>query len=469
MRSWDRRRSTSVGVRGLLLTLVIVALGCEFPSLTTPDDAPEYDPNKLLTDEQLRTPVDPDAQWVDPSWATWIQEHNHPIRSLVSNDFSDLQFLKPLLQGKRLVQLGEGWHGMRENSQMKVRLIKFLHQEMGFDVLAWESPIYGCYSANDQIGRETPYQLMQRCAYGVWWTSEVQDMFEYLVEARDAGNPLTLAGFDIQEKLGLTHVSERPAFLRGVVARVDPDYADEVLTMDTEFVVALRSFSDFETYSREKGDSLPQAYEALAIFLQDHHQAFVDAGPRAAEEAMVAARIGRSMLPYIQCALAEDVWEQWLYRDPAMADNVSFLLDELYPDKKIVLWAANGHIFHRNTDIPVYQEQNARSMGTWLVERHRPEMYTVGFYQYKGQAYNLNREIYTVLSPPPNSIEAVFYRARRKYLFVDMLGETQNAGNSWMFEPLNTLLGGLSLVQMVPRDQQDAILFIHTISPADYF
>lgn len=106
----------------------------------------------LLTDEELLTEADPSAAAVDPATASWVRQNSRPIRSLTSDDYQDLQFLKPLLEGKRIVQLGESGHGVAEFNLAKVRLTKFLHKEMGFDVIAFESPLYECYRA-DQLLR----------------------------------------------------------------------------------------------------------------------------------------------------------------------------------------------------------------------------------------------------------------------------------------------------------------------------
>ena len=45
------------------------------------------------------------------------------------------------------MQLGESGHGVREFNLAKVRLIRFLHEEMGFDVLAFESGLFECWQA----------------------------------------------------------------------------------------------------------------------------------------------------------------------------------------------------------------------------------------------------------------------------------------------------------------------------------
>ena len=117
----------------------------------TPFEPVELNPypmDRLLTNDELWTKKDPNAHYVKPEWVRWIIQNHNPIRSLFCDDFSDLQFLKPLLENKRIVQLGESSHGVAQFNQAKVRLIKFLHQECGFDIIAFESPIFGCFYAN---------------------------------------------------------------------------------------------------------------------------------------------------------------------------------------------------------------------------------------------------------------------------------------------------------------------------------
>ena len=67
------------------------------------------------------------------------REHAYRIKSITpvhedieSNSFTDLDMLKPLLQDKRIVFLGESSHGVAEFNLAKTRLIQFLHKEMGY-------------------------------------------------------------------------------------------------------------------------------------------------------------------------------------------------------------------------------------------------------------------------------------------------------------------------------------------------
>ncbi len=98
--------------------------------------------------------------------------------------------------------LGESAHGTAEFSTAKTRLIKFLHREMGFDVVAFESSMSGCDAANRRIGALPPVLVMRSCAFGTWHTQEALGLFEYLDAERRAGRRLDLAGFDIQNSSG---------------------------------------------------------------------------------------------------------------------------------------------------------------------------------------------------------------------------------------------------------------------------
>jgi erythromycin esterase len=55
----------------------------------------------------------------------------------------DLESLRELIADMRIVLLGEQTHGDGATFDAKVELIKFLHDELGFDIVAFESPLYG--------------------------------------------------------------------------------------------------------------------------------------------------------------------------------------------------------------------------------------------------------------------------------------------------------------------------------------
>jgi erythromycin esterase len=63
-----------------------------------------------------------------------------------TNNFDDLEFLKDFIKEKRIVCLGEEWHGNETFNEVKNRIVKYLHKELEFEVIIFESGIYGSYS-----------------------------------------------------------------------------------------------------------------------------------------------------------------------------------------------------------------------------------------------------------------------------------------------------------------------------------
>src|SRR5690349_16563489 len=63
-------------------------------------------------------------------------------------DFTDLVPLKAFFGNARIVLLGEQSHGDGTTFSTKIRLIKFLHDRLGFEVLAFENGIFDSFLAS---------------------------------------------------------------------------------------------------------------------------------------------------------------------------------------------------------------------------------------------------------------------------------------------------------------------------------
>lgn len=136
---------------------------------------------------------------------TSIQPEPASSQKIPSNKFEDLAMLKPLLHDKRIVFLGESSHGVAQFNLAKTRLIQFLHQEMGYNVLAFESGLGDVMNAQGKIDKQAALQTMKDAIFGVWWTKETLPLFEYAKTTQATEKPLVLAGFDIQQQGAFTN------------------------------------------------------------------------------------------------------------------------------------------------------------------------------------------------------------------------------------------------------------------------
>lgn len=405
----------------------------------------------------------------DSGWIAWLREHHHPLRlqtAGASDDFADLQFLKPLLEGRRIVQIGESHHSVAEYAAVKTRLIKFLHQELGFDVLAFESSIYECFAAD--LRQLSATDALFSTIFGVWAFEEVLPLFEYLKATQASARPLAFAGFDPQIS-SRTGVVTRPAFFRRVVGVLDPVYANDVANFDAQFIDRIQR--EGPTYARDEEDRLVTFYTQLGAFLQTNRDALVAAFPGDASP-LIAQRVAWSSVKLVQLLRSfghnpDDASLQghMAIRDHAMAENLTFLARELYPDRKMIVWAANIHVRHANAATTwVFP-----TMGKWLAEQFRNELYTIGLYPNRGTVPG-TRSLFSIDAAEPGTMERLLSDAGSAQLFVDLLHQSPGSGTRWMFEPMLSRDASISGPQamlpvlIVPRDQYDGLLFIDRVS-----
>lgn len=413
--------------------------------------AQEPDPlrlDRLATDEEISFVMRaPEPRW-EEAMAT-------PIHSLTSDDFSDLEFLRARLRGVRIVQLGESGHGMGETFALKARLVRFLHEELGFDVLAMESDLYQCA---DMDGRPDSgaRALIFGCAFGVWHVEEVVPAFELVRASRATDRPLRLAGFDVQP-IG-SNKDHRPAFLAKALAATAPDLADEVRVLDSTYLAKYaEGGSARREWMRAHRDSLLTAYgkfEAALEGASGHH-------------ALVARQTIHSILAYTRQQTAPDNLAYAEARNFGMAENVRFLAEGLFPDSKLIIWGHNTHVRHASEEIPLNPEGGtrapARDMGSWLHDWYGDELYTIGFYAYRGTAVDNAREPYAVEPATPSHLEYRLARAGYRLGYFDLARQ----GN-WTAAPQVVRYSGRHDQEIVPARQYDGLVLLVDVSPPTF-
>jgi erythromycin esterase-like protein len=108
-----------------------------------------------------------------------LQEHTIALKTAqAGSGFEDLRPLKPILEGKRIVALGEATHGTREFFQMKHRMLEFLVKEMGYENFGMETSAEVGLALNDYISGGSGNS--RDVLYWPWATTEVMDMLDWM-------------------------------------------------------------------------------------------------------------------------------------------------------------------------------------------------------------------------------------------------------------------------------------------------
>jgi len=433
-----------------------------------------------ITAEPLEAPVNPQdlsvvpdpgaARGIPEVWTQWLAENATLLASLTSTTFADLQDLHLAIGDRRLVQLGESSHGAKEFSQIKVRLIKFLHQQMGFEVIAFESGFFEAENAMANIGSMTPLEMMKGTIFSVWHTAGVEELFRYLQATQATSRPLRIAGFDNQIS-SIIGSQMRATVFYDVLATEDEALANQVRQLEE----AWRAVDFSLTHLEENSAAFEQAYlavlELAETWLEDET---VPPTSESVQNALLLKGAALSLLALAEMApLLENAVAASVVRDRAMAENVAFLIEERFPQKKVALWAHNAHIIHNSEDILSLRDREIPKMGTYLEQWFRESLYSIALYMYRGESALNNRTarpVYDLMAS--SSIETVIHTIHKPFVFVEMLHSQREDGNSWMTRVTPRMRayiwGGPAYESMIPKNHYDAILYIDETSLPDY-
>ena len=412
-------------------------------------------------------------------WKKWANDHAYSLSSIQpetfdgqkipANKFDDLVMLKPLLHDKRIVFLGESSHGVAQFNLAKTRLIQFLHQDMGYNVLAFESGMGNVMNAQGQIDKQAALQTMKDAIFGVWWTKETLPLFDYAKSTQATEQPLVLTGFDIQQQ---------GAFTNGDWLQ-NPKLAQQFNEAEKQ-LAEWSSGKDLKGYQKVKA-TIIDVYKQVKSQIQFKEKELQAAYPKEPHivklmDRTLADRI-RLADEYIELTIQSNIdieqnnIESFLqtmeWRDQAMMENLLWLAEEVYPTEKFIVWAHNDHIRKAQSDV-MGSPYPVKLMGERLPDIYKKYSYVLGLYMTSGESANNMGEPMPVLPPVKGSIEDILSSTNKPYTFIDLRNRQNERGNSWMFEPRLSYSWGMIQESLVPRDQYDGILLIDQVNKPTY-
>lgn len=390
-----------------------------------------------------------------PIRVQWLSDHATPIRTTDPADtaFSDLAAVGEAIGNARIVMLGEQSHGDGTVFLMKTRLIKYLHQKKGFDVLAFESGIYDMTKAWDFMrAGENPLVAARRGIFSVWsGSSQVLPLLDYVGSQSTTSHPLELTGFDSQ----ITSLASYTSWVPDCVGFLNEHQID---TLQVPAWPAARALLDSlvqyklvssRTTLQQRAILLP-ALDAIAARVN----AINDDRPRAlfwkqnirSMRAEAASIVGVSDTSFRARSNA---------RDAQMADNLLWLARTRYPGRKIIVWAASFHNMLSVPDIPAYS--GVHTMGSLVAPQLRAEIYNIGFVASEGFAGRWFNGMERLRTPPSTSLEGLWASTSNAHAFIDFKRIT--ADGEWLREKLSAGPIGYSQISAHWPDILDGMIY----------
>ncbi|WP_186786163.1 erythromycin esterase family protein [Paenibacillus agilis] len=153
--------------------------------------------------------------------------------------------------------------------------------------------------------------------------------------------------------------------------------------------------------------------------------------------------------------------------------KLAWLAEELYPDKKIIIWGHNYHIRNHNSTMVTehngmgYDNNPYPTMNEMLPAQLQRQHYAIGLYAYQGSSLKNNDKVEEIKLPhSKGSLEDLLKASGYPILFVNLEGHTLSPDTEWMYSPRVAKAWGVLDEVMIIRDQYDGILFFDKIRPA---
>lgn len=288
---------------------------------------------------------------------------------------------KSELKYAQIILLGEPTHGEGNVFEYKTELIRYLHDTLRFDIIAFESGFYDVHHAQIQI-EENPQvearEYIRRAIFPIWVNSlEFQPFLKYFDKNK---NDLKIAGFDNQ----LTGKYSRETLLKIIQEELPSN-----TTKDINFILLRNAFAHFE----ENYDFPPNIlYKDLDIEISNLIKA-VERSINFSNDknwmlfALNNIRVlARDYSNKKDIEINESTWKASYSntRDSMMAQNI-IKLTKLYPNKKIICWGASTHFMgdpKETADTSLYDYKPA---GLYLRKHFKEKLKSIAFISSDGE------------------------------------------------------------------------------------
>jgi erythromycin esterase-like protein len=362
----------------------------------------------------------------------YVKQNAATIRAIDpdSTNYSDLDVIGSAIGDAKIVMLGEQDHGDAPTFLAKTRLIKYLHEKKGFNVLAFESDFFGLNEGWERLPKQELAidTFLWQNIFSVWTACKscTNLFFDYVPSTWKTKSPLTITGFDSQQYLNYSFqrlgqrldtilrksnlpITKHANYVSAIIPLIDSSKTwtlkppIDISRIDTCHKYLQTIKSELATVVKADNfwmymiDNMIQQVEAAKIF------------------ALTKKLSGNT-------------------RDVRMAINLQWLNDVKFKNEKIIVWAADYHTMRQAANMKERFFDADTTMGDVFTKNEKSaKIYSIGFTSYSGQAGRLGTKPHKVYEPRGTGFET-WINEKEEYAFVDFQKfNTQNPATDEYF------------------------------------
>jgi erythromycin esterase-like protein len=282
------------------------------------------------------------------------------------------------IEGSKVVSLGESIHLTREMPLVRLGLVRFLHEQQGFNVLAFEGALIDAWTAQEGAYRSREpltaraRSFTRNALFGLWQTDQMEKVVVYALAAQSSDTPLYLTSFDIQPGMARAYGASAKQSVRAFFAALRA--ADPSMTegQTDRWADALGPALNCRNDLRDE-ESLEQVERWIA---EGASPALAPQRPSIHVEALrLVPNMMRRRIQHCRQVKAGGNYQE--LRDRHSAALARELLSKA---GKLLLWAHHSHVHHNSL------RRTVPSMGQHLKTALGDGLYTVGVFAAGGTA-----------------------------------------------------------------------------------
>ena len=320
-----------------------------------------------------------------------------------SKENKDLLFLKNELQGKQFVMLGEHSHMYGNIFEMKVRVVEYLHQELGFNVIAMESSMYDIWKMNLKGFNSKDFN---NAIWDVWSNSyEFQRLVEYIEK-----NNLTVIGFDSQVINTYQFVEDFFKYCddNSISLKLDKDEIGIIIEDALEYAKLDEYDISYADYEEEIQQILQQIEKLETNETNYYWKQFVKCLLACSQDAYY------NKTEFYSLDFGDKTYN---IRDKQMADNLLSYIRR-NPTEKIIVWADNIHVQNDNSSVNKPNLKEFVSMGVHLKKELKNNMYSLATIHSNDSLFNSKTKKWSSTPIDKSSFEYELDLVKQPYLFI---------------------------------------------------
>ncbi len=383
----------------------------------------------------------------------YSQEFNPKTINLSQNpEITDFSFLKEELKDVQVVMLGENTHFDGNVFEMKTKIVQYLHQEMGFTTIAFESGIYDLWKAQKSISEgQNVKEALSNSLFSIW---AKRNEFQSFINFYDANKKnLKIFGFDYQITGNNGNV---------LLAKDLFEYAKKInhkiKFKQEDFELLLESVTNSGMFDEED-----ISYEQFKIELSSFKNKI--SLQKDSEEKFYWNQIVKSLLELGHDAFVKEeilsTFNTTSYdniRDKQMADNLMAYLRQ-NPEAKIICWGANAHFVNNMSSInePILKE--FVPMGSYIKKELKNKVYSLAAVTAEDSIFLQNKWHQTPIKK--HSFEYFFKETKTSpHVFIS----SNQIG--MQFSAWNRLFSPITFVESKLNELYDGYLYFRTVAPS---